>query len=132
VAAHLSIGASLKDAGEALDPAELARLEPSRARIEDGPRVIATVARVDGFGNLILDLAEAQLPESGLKLGRGLRVEAGGEARDAVYARTFADADEGALLLYLDSAGSFALAVNRGSATESLGVVADGEVVLSP
>ena len=57
-------------------------------------------------------------------------VEAGGEAHDAFYARTFADVAEGGLLLYLDSSGSAALAVNRGSAAESLGLGPGDELVL--
>jgi S-adenosylmethionine hydrolase len=132
VAAHLAAGAAPADAGEPLDPAEVVRLEPSRAAIEPGPEVRATVARVDGFGNLILDLAKGQLPDSGLRLGRRLEVETNGAARDATYARTFADVGEGELLLYLDSSGSAALAVNRGSAAESLALAAGAEVTLRP
>jgi S-adenosylmethionine hydrolase len=130
VAAHLAAGASLAEAGEALDPADLVRTERSAARIEDGPVVRARVARVDGFGNLILDLAEAQLPESGLRLGRPLRVAAGGVDREAIFARTFAEAPDGALLLYVDSSRSVALAVNRGSAAGDLGLGTLDEVVL--
>jgi S-adenosylmethionine hydrolase len=105
-------------------------MDVGRARIEAGPRAVATVARVDGFGNVILDLYFEQIPESGLRLGRPLTVDAGGETHDAVYARTFADVAEGGLLLYLDSSGSAALAVNRGSAAESLALGPGDELVL--
>jgi S-adenosyl-L-methionine hydrolase (adenosine-forming) len=132
VAAHLATGVRLADAGEPLDPAELARIEISAARIEPGPAVVATVARADGFGNAILDLAESQLPESGLRLGHPLRVEAAGSDRPAVFARTFAEVPEGALLLYVDSSGGAALAVNRGSAVAELGLWPGDEVVLRP
>jgi S-adenosyl-L-methionine hydrolase (adenosine-forming) len=131
VAAHLASGARLPEVGETLDPAELVRLEASRARVEPGPVVVAHVARADRFGNVILDLVEPDLPASGLRLGRPLRVEAGG-AHDAIYARTFADAPDGALLLYLDSSGSLALAVNRGSAAERIGLARGDEVSLRP
>jgi len=130
VAAHIARGAGLEDAGTPIDPGELVRMEAGRARIEAGPRAIATVARVDGFGNLILDLYFEQIPESGLHLGGPLTVEAGGETHDAIYARTFADVAEGGLLLYLDSSGSAALAVNRGSAAESLALGPGDELVL--
>jgi S-adenosylmethionine hydrolase len=130
VAAHIARGASLEDAGTPIDPGELVQVAAPRARIEPGPRAAATVARVDGFGNLILDLYFEQIPESGLRLGRPLTVEAGGETHDAVYARTFADVAEGGLLLYLDSSGSAALAVNRGSAAESLALGPGDELVL--
>lgn len=130
VAAHLAGGASLDEAGEALDPADLVRIEVSAALIEAGPVVRARVARVDGFGNLILDLAEARLPESGLRLGRPLRVATGEGDREAIFTRTFAEAPDGELLLYVDSSGSAALAVNRGSAAAALGLGPLDEVVL--
>ena len=131
VAAHLASGVALGELGETLDPAELVRLELTAAVIEAG-RVVAHAVHVDSFGNLALDLAERQIPESGLRLGRRLQVEATGVAVDAVYAVTFADVPEAELILYLDASGALALAVNRGSAAERLGVRAGDEVVLRP
>ena len=45
-----------------------------------------------------------------------MAVAAPGSADEAVFALTFADVGPGELLLYVDSYGSLALAVNRGSA----------------
>ena len=59
-------------------------------------------------------------------------VEAAGVTLDAVYALTFADVPADALLLYLDSYGSVALAVNRGSAGDRLGVGPGDRVTLRP
>jgi S-adenosylmethionine hydrolase len=130
VAAHIAAGVSLEAAGTPIDPGDLVRVEAPRARIEAGPRAVATVARVDGFGNVILDLYFDQLADSGLRLGRPLTIEASGDTHDAIYARTFADVAEGGLLLYLDSSGSTALAVNRGSAAEALGLAPGDELAL--
>jgi S-adenosylmethionine hydrolase len=94
--------------------------------------VVAPVAYVDRFGNAALELSEEQAVDSGLKLGHRLWVEAGAITLDAVYAVTFADVPADALLLYLDSYGNLALAVNRGSAAERLGLAADDQVVLRP
>jgi S-adenosylmethionine hydrolase len=132
VAAHLAAGARLADAGEPIDSDALVRLEPTRARIEPGPRVVARVARIDRFGNLILDLLEPDLPASGLRLGRPLRVEARGTEREATYARAFAEVADGELLAYLDSSGALGLAVNRGSAAERIALAVGDEVVLRP
>ncbi len=131
IAAHLAAGVPLTEVGERHEPDELVRLEASVARLE-GDRVVAAVAGVDGFGNVALDLSEREAGAAGLKLGRGLRVVAGEAGVDAVYAHTFADAEPGELIFYLDSSASLALAINRGSAAERLGLAAGDEVVLSP
>jgi S-adenosylmethionine hydrolase len=131
VAAHLARGAMLSDAGEEIAPDTLLALELGEPAIEEG-RVVAHVAYVDRFGNAALDLADRHLPQTGLRLGSPLEVEVGGVARDAVFALTFSDVGEGGLTLYEDSSRRLALAVNRGSAADQLGLGPGDEVVLRP
>jgi S-adenosylmethionine hydrolase len=131
VAAHLALGASLADAGERIDGESLTRIATSRALIE-ADRVVAHVVARDRFGNAELDLADRHLPETGLRLGRPLTIEAGGAAHPAVFALTFADVPDGGLILYENSYGSLALAVNRGDAATDLGLEPGTEVVLRP
>jgi S-adenosylmethionine hydrolase len=132
VAATLAKGVDLGEAGEALATDALTRLERREPAVEPGRRVVAPVAYVDRFGNAALELAESQAGDAGLKLGRRVWVEAGAITLDAVYAVTFADVPADALLLYLDSYGNLALAVNRGSAADRLGLAAGDKVVLRP
>ena len=132
VAARLALGDRLADLGETLDPELLTRLERSEAVVERDRRVVAEVAYVDRFGNAALDLGEEDLLEAGLKLGRRLWVEGSQITLDAVYALAFADVGAGELILYLDSYRHPALAVNRGSAAEQLGIGAGDRVVLRP
>ena len=131
IAAQLANGVALAELGDPLDPDQMVRLEASVARLEEG-RAIASVVAIDGFGNLALDLSEREAGSVGLRLGRALRVQVAGVGVSAVYAHTFADVDEGELILFLDSSAALALAVNRGSAAERLGIAAGDEVVLSP
>jgi S-adenosylmethionine hydrolase len=131
VAAHLARGASLADAGERIEGESLTRLPTSQPLIE-GDRVVAHVVSIDRFGNAALDLADRHLPETGLRMGRQLTVEAGGASHEAVFALTFADVPDGGLILYEDSYRSFALAVNRGDASADLGLQPGTEVVLRP
>jgi S-adenosylmethionine hydrolase len=131
VAAHLALGAELAEAGEEIDPGSLVRLEPSEPAVEEG-RVIAHVVSVDRYGNLALDLADRHLPRTGLQLGRPLTVEAGGTQVRAMFARAFADAESGELILYEDSNQRLALAVNRGNAAEALELEPGNPVTLSP
>jgi S-adenosyl-L-methionine hydrolase (adenosine-forming) len=132
IAAHLAMGAELADIGEPLDPKELVVLEQIEPLIDPGRRVVAAVSYVDRFGNLALGLGEHRGMDSGLKLGHRVWVEAAGVTLDAVYAVTFADVPADALLLYLDSYGNLALAVNRGSAADRLGIGTGDRVTLRP
>ena len=125
VAAHLARGEALSRAGEPLDPTTLIGLEFPRAQLEQGVLVV-TVIGVDRFGNLQLGGASEQLT---VRHGQLLQVEVSSrEAVPARYARTFADVDEGRLLLFEDSARQLALAVNRASASEMLGARAGDQV----
>jgi S-adenosylmethionine hydrolase len=131
VAAHLSRGASLPDAGEAVEAGSLVRLEGREPAIE-ADRVLAHVVSLDGFGNATLDLADRHLPRTGLRLGHKLTIEAGGTTHDAVFTLTFADVPDGGLILYENSYGSLALALNRGDAAAGLGLEPGAQVVLRP
>jgi S-adenosylmethionine hydrolase len=131
VAARLANGASLAEAGEPLDPAELERRPVSRPRIEQH-RVFANADRIDGFGNISLDLTSEQLV--GHPLAGSFRVSVGSRSRrrTAVRATTFEQVSDGAFLFYEDSSGHMAVAVNRGDASEVLDVRVGDEVELEP
>lgn len=131
VAAHLARGAELREAGEEIDTDSLARLELPRPAIEVG-RVVAHVISTDRYGNVALDLTGRHLSQTGLKLGRPLTVEGQGTPSQAVFTRTFADVAPGELILYEDSRRSLALALNRGSAAEALGLGLGDQVILRP
>ncbi len=131
VAAHLAAGAPLSEAGERIQAESLVTLKASRPEV-GSDQVVAHVISVDRFGNAALDLADRHLPASGLRMGRSVALEAHGQSREAVFALTFADVGEGELLLYVESYGSVALAVNRGSAAAELRLTPGDEVVLRP
>jgi S-adenosyl-L-methionine hydrolase (adenosine-forming) len=123
VAGRLATGASLAQAGRQLDPASLVRLELPRPRRE-GATLVAHPVAFDRFGNALLDAGEPDLSHR-----PGTAVSVAG--RPAVVARTFGDADPGALLLYVDSSGALALAVNQGSARDQLRLTLDDEIRIS-
>ena len=127
VAAALAAGAALADAGDPLDPDELVTLDMPLARSEDGVLVAHALA-LDRFGNVMLDVEHEELAGLGLRLGRPVVVN----DQPAMFASTFADVPAGALLLYEDAYRALALAVNRGSAAEHLGVRLDDELRIAP
>ncbi|WP_426510707.1 SAM hydrolase/SAM-dependent halogenase family protein [Dactylosporangium sp. McL0621] len=109
VAAHLFAGATLRDAGEEItDPVKLPPLY-----VEQAPgRLVSDVQTVDHFGNVQLAApaeALAQLPAS---------VEVNGSP--ARKTTTFGGAEPNTLLVFADSAGFVAVAVNGGNAATRL------------
>lgn len=131
VAARLAGGAVLAEAGEPIPPGELTRLELPGPRIYPD-RVVAHVIYVDGFGNVALNVGHDELPSTFMRLGHRVTIDAGRERVAVPFARTFSDVAPGQGLLYEDSARTLALAVNRESAAELLGLRPDDEVTLSP
>jgi S-adenosylmethionine hydrolase len=119
VAARLAAGEPLAAAGTPIDPATLVRLPELRPR-RDGERRIVHVVEIDGFGNVITD---GELPPFARVQIGDLTVTVG---------RTFGDVPAGELLLYTDSSGALALAVNGGSAAERLGLRTGDVLSLEP
>jgi S-adenosylmethionine hydrolase len=119
VAARLATGAALHDAGAALDPADLVRLPEPVVTIGDG-WLEAEVLTVDRFGNVQL-----AAPASALD-GFGPEVSVGGVR--AVRGKTFGDSRAGGLVVFADSAGHVAVAVNGGRAVVVL-AAAPGDVL---
>jgi S-adenosyl-L-methionine hydrolase (adenosine-forming) len=126
VAAALAAGAELAAAGDPLDGDEVVRLHMPLARVEtDG--LVAHAIAFDGFGNVTLDVEHEELTGAGLRLGTPVIVN----GQRAHYATTFTDVAPGDLLLYEDAYRTLALAVNRGSAREALGLELDAELAIT-
>jgi len=127
VAAQLASGTALGDCGESFDPAELVALDLPHARIEWGS-LLAHVLTTDRYGNVSLNADRDELAGSGLELDREIAIN----GRPARYATTFADAPAGGLVLYEDGYGALSVAVNRGSALETLDLELDAPVRIEP
>jgi S-adenosylmethionine hydrolase len=131
VAAHLSLGARLDEAGEAIDPKSLAVLDLPTPRIE-ADEVTANAIHADGYGNVTLNLDASMLASGPLREGERLEVQAPDGRFEATWARTFADVEPADVLLFEDSSGAMALAVSGGSAAGLMNLTRDSEVTLRP
>jgi S-adenosylmethionine hydrolase len=129
VAAQLALGTPLEKVGDALPPQELVRLELPKVAIAPGD-LTARALYMDRFGNIQLNASAADMATAGFEGGDRLRVQAGGITANARYVSTFADAPSRALLVYVDSYGAIALAVNGGSAAAALGLTTGALVTL--
>jgi S-adenosyl-L-methionine hydrolase (adenosine-forming) len=113
VAARLAMGGDPSDAGTEILPNSLVRL-PEPVLVLGDSWLEAEVTAVDRFGNVQLAAPGTALDgyPSAVLIG-GLRAARG---------RTFGDARAGELVVYVDSAGRVAVAVNGGRAVVALGV----------
>jgi S-adenosyl-L-methionine hydrolase (adenosine-forming) len=113
VAARLATGASLREAGSPLPTADLIRLPLPVVELGDG-YIEAEVLTVDRFGNVQL----AATAEEVSRLGENVLV--GGLRAERVA--TFGNAPHGGLIVFGDSAGHAAVAINGGRAVVALGI----------
>lgn len=131
VAAELAKGTPLGETGEAIDPASLERQPASRPRLEQ-LRAFAHAERIDGFGNISLDLAREDLNRHPLAGAARVSVGSRKRRRTATRASAFDDVRDGGFLFYEDSSGRMAIAVNRGDASEVLDIRVGDVVELEP
>jgi S-adenosyl-L-methionine hydrolase (adenosine-forming) len=113
VAARLALGHDLGDAGSTVDPDTLVRLPEPVVATGDG-WLEAEVLTVDRFGNVQLAATAEALA------GLGVSLSVGGMR--AVRAMTFGEGTPGQLVVYVDSAGRVAVAINGGRAVVALAV----------
>jgi hypothetical protein len=113
VAARIAAGAAPAGAGPAVDPDSLVRLPDPVVRVGDG-WLEAEVLTIDRFGNVQLAAGADALAGLGAELTIG-----GVRARRGA---TFADAAPGEVVVFVDSAGRVAVAVNGGRAVVVLSV----------
>jgi S-adenosylmethionine hydrolase len=120
VALRLIAGVDLAAVGAAVDPAGIRLPEIPPPEVAAGV-LSAAVLGADRFGNLQLFADARATQRAGLEPGSWVIVSGTGTERPARVVRTFADAPEGALVVYLDSHGHVAVGVNCGNAAATLG-----------
>jgi S-adenosyl-L-methionine hydrolase (adenosine-forming) len=126
-AAHLSRGIELGELGPPIDPQALVRLDLPEPEVGQN-RIRAVVLYVDHFGNMQLNLKRHHLDTAEVLPGVTVELELAIDRYFATAARTFADARPGDIILYEDSYGNIAIAINGGSAADLFGAGASDEV----
>jgi S-adenosyl-L-methionine hydrolase (adenosine-forming) len=119
VAAHLTMGATLDQAGTRLDAADLVTLSAPTSRMLEG-EAEGEVLSIDRFGNVQLSIPSAAASELGIIIGSSMTIRCNRREITAPYLVTFGAAAPGELIAFTDSAGLISLAVRSGSAAEKL------------
>jgi S-adenosyl-L-methionine hydrolase (adenosine-forming) len=126
VAAKLALGLDPTQLGPVAPSGSLVRLPKPKVRVTP-EAIMGEIALVDAFGNLQTTVVG---DASAMPVGARVMLYFGGRRRVAHIGRTFADVAIGKLVLYVDSAGYLAVAVNGGSAAKELGVGVGAEITI--
>jgi S-adenosyl-L-methionine hydrolase (adenosine-forming) len=118
-AAFLAAGVDLSELGTAVDTSELVPLLlPLAGMRPEGGELRAQVLWVDRFGNAQLNVSPEELKEIGVVEGGTVEVSSDGMTRDLRWVSTYGDAEEGEVVLLVDSYGLVSVACNRRRAVD--------------
>ncbi|MCO5166802.1 MAG: SAM-dependent chlorinase/fluorinase [Planctomycetes bacterium] len=128
-AGHLAAGARFEDVGPVIT--DWVRLTPPRAtRLADGGAAGVVTALDEPFGNVWTNIPAEHL--DGLEPGTRVEVGVGAQRLVATFVRTFGDVPVGQPLVYVNSRGHVALAVNMGDFARTWNVEPGQQVTLRP
>lgn len=131
VAAELARGAAPGELGEAIGFRELVPLELPEPVVRPD-QVDAHVLYPDQYGNVILNLHSEVLDGTFFTEAGAVLLETSLQKLEVPIGRTFAEVEAGEAVIFTDSTGYMALAVNRGSAASRFGLGPDNEVRFTP
>jgi len=128
-AAHLAAGAALDTLGPAVDRATLAQMTIPEPTVERG-KIECEVLDLNRFGNVLLNVREADLAASGLGEDGDVQIDATSGSARAQRVSTYGDVESGEWGLIVDPRG-WALVIrgNPANAAEGLAGVGPGDPV---
>ena len=122
VGAHVARGDNWTTVGPEIAVKDLVRLELKAAALDDRG-LSATVIATDGpFGNLVTNVDADDFLKLGYQRGQEVPVKIGEQDLKIKFVKTFSDVPLNQPLLYIDSRGHLALAVNQNSFSATYGV----------
>ena len=122
VGAHMARGDDWSKVGPEMPVKDLVRLELKAAKLDERG-LNATVIATDGpFGNLVTNVDAEDFLKLGYQRGQEVPVTVGGREMKMKFVKTFSDVPLNQPLLYIDSRGHLALAVNQNSFAATYGV----------
>ena len=120
-AAHLAEGWDWTQAGPQVS--ELVRFTAPIATIDEKGAAAQVIALDDPYGNLITNIQGDDFKTKlGYAFGDEVAITMGGKPYTFPFEKTFATVPKGQTLVYIDSRGRVAIAVNQGDASKKYGV----------
>jgi hypothetical protein len=122
VGAHVARGDDWTKVGPVVPVKDLVRLD-MKAAIVDDRGLHGTVIGTDGpFGNLVTNISAEDFSKLGYQRGQDVTLHIGGREMTIKFVKTFSDVPVGQPLLYIDSRGRLAMAVNQNNFAATYGV----------
>ncbi|HEY4767233.1 MAG TPA: S-adenosyl-l-methionine hydroxide adenosyltransferase family protein [Candidatus Sulfotelmatobacter sp.] len=129
--AHVARGDDWTNAGPGMAVKDLVQLELKAATLDERG-LNATVIATDGpFGNLVTNVDADDFLKLGYQRGQEVPVQVGGRSMKMKFVKTFSDVPVNEPLLYIDSRGHLALAVNQNSFAATYGIKPPRELFIA-
>ena len=122
VGAHLARGDDWTRVGPEVPAKVLVRLELKRAQVDDRSLTAMVIATDGPYGNLVTNVDAEDFLKLGYQRGQSVPVKIGAREMKIKFVKTFSDVSLGDPLLYIDSRGHLALAVNQNNFAATYGV----------
>ena len=120
--AHVARGDDWNEVGRALDLKSLVHLDLAVPSVDDKGLHGEVIATDGPFGNLVTNVDAEQFLKLGYQRGDTVPLMLGDKKIDLKFVKTFSDVPLKTPLIYIDSRGRFALAVNQGSFAANYGI----------
>jgi S-adenosylmethionine hydrolase len=124
--AHLARGDDWTKVGPEMPVSSMVRLDLKTAHIDDRGATAEVIATDGPFGNLVTNLSADDFLKLGYHRGQEVPVSigtrAGRKEMKIKFVKTFGDVPLGQPLLYIDSRGRFAIAINQGNFAAVYGI----------
>lgn len=128
-AARLAAGLAFEKLGPTIDPAGLIRLDLPEPALAGGT-LRGQILAFDSFGSARTNISSDHVDKLGIRPGDLLELDLGEQGLRVPFVTTYAGVPPGQVCLLIDSSWDLAIAVNRGSARERLGLRVDQPVTL--
>jgi hypothetical protein len=122
VGAHMARGDDWTKVGPEMAVKDLVRLDWKVAKLEERGLSAMVIATDGPFGNLVTNVDGNDFLQLGYQRGQDVPVTIGGKEMKIRFVKTFSDVPLNQPLLYIDSRGHLALAVNQNSFAATYGI----------
>jgi S-adenosylmethionine hydrolase len=130
--AHIARGDDWTQVGPSLDVNSLVRLNLEAPKIDEQGLHGEVIATDGPFGNLVTNVDAELFLKLGYQRGQTVPITLGDKKMDLQFVKTFSDVPLNTPLIYMDSRGRFALAVNQASFAAIYGIKPPLKFVIPP